>query len=211
MRGTTFSLLCVVSSAGAACREDGSATAESKGAESSRKLAGVEPTKFQCESIVTLAALGDVLGSKPKQIDAQMPPAPGTPRTCTYVIGADEQQWSFDIDCRATYKQTADKLFEQYREGASTMVAHYNAISDAGQIKPTDAGVAFRAPEGAVEVAVGAKGLDHHGNALIFVDDDAPCYVRVFGPDAAKRLDLGKLIAKNLTFANAPMTPRPFP
>jgi hypothetical protein len=60
-------------------------------------------------------------------------------------------------------------------------------------------------------VAVGAKGLDHHGQGLIFVDDDAPCYVRVLGKDAARRLELARLIAKNLTFANAPMTPRAFP
>ena len=59
------------------------------------------------------------------------------------------------------------------------------------------------------EVEVGAKGLDHHGQGLIFIDDDAPCYVRVIGPDAANRLALAQLIAKNLTFANAPMSPRP--
>ena len=43
----------------------------------------------------------------------------------------------------------------------------------------------------------------------MFIDDDAPCYVRVVGPNAAHRLELARLIAKNLTFANAPMTPRP--
>ena len=46
---------------------------------------------------------------------------------------------------------------------------------------------------------------------LIFIDDDAPCYVRVVGNDAARRLELAKLLAKNLTFANAPMSPRAFP
>ena len=58
---------------------------------------------------------------------------------------------------------------------------------------------------------VGSKGLDHHGQGLIFIDDDAPCYVRVVGPDAAHRFELAKMLAKNLTFANAPMSPRPFP
>ena len=65
------------------------------------------------------------------------------------------------------------------------------------------------APGAAVDVAVGAKGLDHHGQGLLFIDDDAPCYVRVVGPDAPRRLALAQLIAKNLTFANAPMSPRP--
>jgi hypothetical protein len=32
----------------------------------------------------------------------------------------------------------------------------------------------------------------------------------VVGPDATRRLDLAKMLAKNLTFANAPMSPRPF-
>jgi hypothetical protein len=35
--------------------------------------------------------------------------------------------------------------------------------------------------------------------------------VRVVGPDASNRLELAKLIAKNLTFMNAPMTPRAAP
>jgi hypothetical protein len=82
-------------------------------------------------------------------------------------------------------------------------------LADAGGIKPNDAGVVNRAPDVAAEVAVGAKGLDHHGQGLIFIDDDAPCYVRVIGPDAAKRLALAQLIAKNLTYENAPMSPRP--
>ena len=58
---------------------------------------------------------------------------------------------------------------------------------------------------------VGAKALDHHGRGLLFIDDDAPCYVRVIGPDAPHRLELARLVAKNLTFANAPMDPRPMP
>jgi hypothetical protein len=33
----------------------------------------------------------------------------------------------------------------------------------------------------------------------------------VVGKDAARRLELAKLVAKNLTFANAPMSPRAFP
>jgi len=33
----------------------------------------------------------------------------------------------------------------------------------------------------------------------------------VFGIDSAKRLELAKLIAKNLTFMNAPMMPRAAP
>jgi hypothetical protein len=108
-------------------------------------------------------------------------------------------------------KQRADALFAQYKASTTDQIQHYEALSSAGAIKAGDAGALPHAPEPAVEVAVGAKGLDHHGQGLIFVDDDAPCYVRVLGKDAARRLELARLIAKNLTFANAPMTPRAFP
>jgi hypothetical protein len=108
-------------------------------------------------------------------------------------------------------KQRADALFAQYRETSREAAAHYAQL-DAGVAaagRPGDAGVTAHPPEPAVEVAVGAKGLDHHGEGLIFIDDDAPCYVRVTGKDAARRLALARLIAKNLTLDNAPMVPRP--
>ena len=75
-------------------------------------------------------------------------------------------------------------------------------------MKPNDAGIEYHRPGAPTEVDVGAKALDHHGQGLLFIDDDAPCYVRVVGPDSNARLALAKLIAKNLTFQNAPMTPR---
>jgi hypothetical protein len=102
-------------------------------------------------------------------------------------------------------------LFAQYTRTSAELVAQYDQMSDAGVVKPTDAGIAIKRPDDAFEVEVGAKALDHHGQGLLFIDDDAPCYVRVIGPDAARRLELAKVVAKNLTFANAPMTPRPMP
>jgi hypothetical protein len=120
-------------------------------------------------------------------------------------------------------KQRADALFAQYTRTSGELIEAYNVGADAGP-KPgvkIDAGVkdktidagpepVRRAPEAATDVQVGSKGLDHHGQGLLFIDDDAPCYVRVVGPDSARRLALAQLVAKNLTFANAPMTPRPF-
>ena len=32
------------------------------------------------------------------------------------------------------------------------------------------------------EVEVGRRALDHHGQGLLFVDDDSPCYVPIVGP-----------------------------
>src|SRR5262249_30448488 len=131
------------------------------------------------------------------------------PHPCSYeILTPEPEYWTFDIDCRDGMKQRADALFAQYRDDSSEAVARY-ATLDAG-VGKSDAGVA-RPPEPAVNVAVGAKGLDHHGEGLIFIDDDAPCYVRVAGKDAARRLELARLVAKALTPDNAPMVPRAKP
>jgi hypothetical protein len=178
-----------------------------------RKLAGVFPDKFDCATVMTIDALTQVLGSPTKAIDTPSTTTKGLARPCTYEVAAtNPEYWTFDFDCRDGYKQRADALFEQYKAYNADRIAHYNALADAGAFKkPNDAGVEYVRPGVASEVAIGAKGLDHNDQALIFIDDDAPCYVRVIGPDVTRRLELGKLIAKNLTFANAPMTPRPFP
>lgn len=193
------------------CDHDRPAPTDQKPAEATtRKLAGVYPEQFKCDSIVTLDEIGGVLEGTAHPMETALSMPRGLPQPCNYAVTTRTQNefWTFDLDCRDGYKQRADALFEQYRTGSKDLVDQYNALSDAG-IKPTDAGIPIHAPEPAVEVAVGAKGLDHHGQGLVFVDDDAPCYVRVVGPDAARRLELAKLIAKHLTFANAPMTPRP--
>jgi hypothetical protein len=197
--------------AAVACKGDGKAATDPKGAESNVRVAGVYPDKFKCDSIATPGALAQILGGTVKQLDTPIAPPKGIARPCNYQVDATGEVWTFDFDCRDDYKQRADALFEQYRQTSADNVAAFKAASDAGIKWDKDAGPPPRAPEGAVEVAVGAKGLDHHGQGLLFVDDDAPCYVRVVGPDAARRLELAKLIAKNLTFANAPMTPRPIP
>jgi hypothetical protein len=197
-----------------ACKNDGSAaTEQKKPTESGRKLAGVYPEKFACDSIMTLEALGQTLTGSAHVLDSAMSVPRGLPHPCNYevTVAGQAEYWTFDFDCRDGYKQRADALFEQYRTGSTEHIEQYNAMLDAGAVKPNDAGISTKAPDPAVEVNVGAKALDHHGQGLIFIDDDAPCYVRVIGPDAARRLDLAKEIAKNLTFANAPMTPRPMP
>jgi hypothetical protein len=191
----------------ASCKNDGSAAANEKAADlPGRKLSGVYPDKFQCESITTLEQLGQVLGGQVRVTDTPMTTPKGVPHPCNYDVNGDP--WMYDIDCRDGAKQRADALIEQYKTDSVSKVDHYKVLADAG-IKPTDAGIVMHAPEAWSEVQVGAKAIDHHGQGLIFYDDDAPCYVRVVGPDAARRLELAKLVSKNLTFDNAPMTPRP--
>ncbi|CAN5916711.1 hypothetical protein BH11MYX3_BH11MYX3_47610 [soil metagenome] len=207
----------------AACTNDGSATTQAKATDEPHKLAGVYPDKFECKSIATTDVLAQALGGSVRELDSPSSVPRGVPHPCTYevVIQQPPEYWTFDFDCRDGMKQRADALFKQYTQTSAELVEAYNGAMDAGPqpgarrdagVRDKDAGIDApqRAPEQASEVMVGLKGLDHHGQGLIFIDDDAPCYVRVVGPDGARRLELAKLVAKNLTFANAPMTPRPF-
>jgi hypothetical protein len=194
-----------------ACSSEGSAQKQEKVTEPERKLAGIYPEKFDCGTITKPEEIASLLGAtKANLMSSAMSPPRGVAAPCAYevVMQSSVEYWTYDFDCRDNYKQTADALFAQYKRTSADLVQQYNAAADAG-IKPTDAGIVIRAPEDAAEVEVGAKGLDHHGQGLLFIDDDAPCYVRVIGPDAPRRLEVARAVAKNLTFANAPMTPRP--
>src|SRR4051794_19958037 len=175
----------------AACKDDQARTIEPKPA-APRPLAGVFPDQWQCESVATLEALGQVLGGTVTPLDAAASVPRGVPRPCTYELaGREPEFWTFDVDCRDGMKQRADALFEQYQATSREQVQRYEALGSARS--RTDAGVA-PPPAPAAAVEVGAKALDHHGQGLIFIDDDAPCYVRVVGKDAARRLALARLV-----------------
>jgi len=210
---TKYTAIPLLLAAASACKSD-PAPAEQpadKASEPTGRLAGVWPQSFQCGSIAAPAALGQLLGGEVKQAENPMTMPKGVPPPCVYEVVRDNalELWQFDFDCRDSYKATYDKLVEQYKNQNLEMIADWNQKSDAGVFKANDAGIEYNRPGDPTEVQVGSKGLDHHGAALIFLDDDAPCYVRVAGKDAARRLELAKLVAKNLTFQNAPMTPRP--
>jgi hypothetical protein len=206
------SLLFLLAAAGA-CKTEMSSSAppQEKTGEPTGRLAGVWPQQFQCSSIAATAALTQLLGGEVKQTENPMVMPKGIASPCVYEVIRDNalEQWQFDFDCRDNNKATYEKLVEQYRSQNNAMIAEWNQKSDAGVFKANDAGIEYNRPGDPTEVAVGLKALDHHGAALIFLDDDAPCYVRVAGKDAARRLELAKLVAKNLTLQNAPMTPRP--
>lgn len=204
------SLLCLLAAAGACKTQSSSAPPEEGSSEPTAKLAGVWPQLFKCDSIAAPAALSDLLGGQVRQADNPMTMPKGVPTPCVYEVLRDNvvELWQFDFDCRDNYKETFDKLVTQYRTQNTEMIADWNHKSDAGLFKPNDAGIEYNRPGDPVDVSVGSKALDHHGQAMIFLDDDAPCYVRVAGKDTTRRLELAKLVAKNLTFQNAPMSPR---
>ncbi|HEY0191875.1 MAG TPA: hypothetical protein VGC42_12225 [Kofleriaceae bacterium] len=229
-------LLWILALAG--CNDDGTAASKAPAAPP-RQLAGVYPEKWRCDSVASLDALGSVLGGVARPIESPSSIPRGVPHPCNYELtlanpppppqtgsGSAEpvdphEYWTFDLDCRDGMKPRADALFAQYRETSKQLVEQYAiaqaAAAKAGPARPhhkgakDDVTATVHPPEPAADVAVGAKGLDHHGQGLIFIDDDAPCYVRVVGKDAARRLALAQLLARNLTFANAPMTPRAAP
>ena len=194
----------------AGCKDNSAAASDPPAPAAPPHLAGIYPEQWRCDSVASPAALGALLGGTARSIDSPASVPHGVPHPCSYeVLAPEPEYWTFDVDCRDGMKQRADALFAQYRETSHEAIAHYVQLDAgvAGTARPGDAGIA-RPPEPAVDVAVGAKGLDHHGEGLIFIDDDAPCYVRVAGKDAARRLALARLIAKNLTLDNAPMVPR---
>jgi hypothetical protein len=174
-------------------------------------LWGVDPTDWTCDLVATPAVMAETLGGPTRGIDSPMATAPGTPRPCTFVFeGTSPEAWSFDLDCRANALKTAETLFSEYAAQNVAIIEAFDAQTG-GKVVKDDAGVEHGAVEAPREVAVGKKGLDHHGMQILFVDDDAPCYVRVSGPDADRRLAVAQLVARNLTAKNAPMRPYPAP
>jgi len=195
---------------GACDSGSGSKNPEKKATEPEIKLAGVYPERFDCQTIIKEADLTGLLGAvSVAYTDSPVTPERGLPRPCVYRVTMSDHMegWTYDFDCRDTYKLRADNLFEQYKRTSTELVEAFDKEADAG-FKPNDSGVEVKRPTAWNEVQVGAKAIDHHGQGLIFIDDDAPCYVRVIGPDPARRLELAKTVAKNLTFQNAPMQPR---
>jgi hypothetical protein len=211
------------------CSSDSPAAAPAPPAATNKTaVVGVFPDQFTCDSVAPPDELARALGGAARAVDSSTQSGGDIPRPCNYVVDAatGPEAWTFDLDCRPGYDKTAAKLFEQYAATSQEAVDQYNGALDAGHLlqvdagkpveleagqKPADAAPPIKVPEASHVVQVGKKALDHHGQGLIFVDDDAPCYVRVMGPDAARRLALAQVIAKNLTPARAPMTPHVAP
>ena len=215
----------------AAC-SSGKENSSSKGDNKTTNVVGIHPQGYKCEDLVTVAEVADALGGKVDKREVAFSPPPGTAEPCHYIrtiermpeVNPDgtpknpdgqpdgkkpednpdgktgdppeeakpvmvQEPWSFDMDCREDALKTADALFEQYKA---------KPMNDAGAVT-NETGL----------VQIGRKAMDHHGQALIIVDDDTDCYLRVMGPASEGRLALGKLLTDKLVLKNAPMKPRP--
>lgn len=194
----------------AGCSQSKSKSSEETAAPPPGKKIGIDPDRWTCDVLTTPAIMSEAMGAPTRQADNNVSMPPGVARPCDYLVEVTPgvvEPWRYDLDCRDSALKTAEILFGQFEKDSADLVA---AFADASAGKPIidDAGVALPAPGAAFEVPVGRKGLDHHGQGILFVDDDAPCYVRVVGKDAARRLVLAKLVAQKLTPATAPMRPR---
>ena len=199
-------LACLV-----ACEEKTSASDNSAACKVGEdiKLVGVDLDRWTCDLIATPAVMSKTLGIPVRGVDSTLGSAPGTPKPCNFVAeGAAPEAWSFDFDCRDHALATAEKLFTEYTARNLELIAQWDAATG-GKVLKDDAGVEQHAVAAPVEVQVGKKALDHHGQAILFIDNDTPCYARVAGPDAQRRLLVAKLVAEKLTPATAPMRPRP--
>lgn len=187
-----------------------------------KTLLGIDPPKWKCETIASPQQVAEVLGGEIAVLDSPFTPPRGVPEPCNYTVtrpgpvgkSGDAttpyiEAWTFDLDCRPDYEERAELLFAEYARTSEELVEEYAKRTGGPGVKPPtdDAGVPLRAPQGAHDALVGRRALDHHGQGLLFIDDDSPCYVRVVGVDAARRLALAELVAANLHEANAPMKP----
>lgn len=184
-------MLCVVGVHWAGCGS-GDKSSSGEGKDKKSEIIGIDPLTYKCENLVTVAQVAEALGGKVKQVQVAFSPPPGTPEPCHYMRTTEDgkaEPWSFDVDCRGDALKTANTLFKQYET---------TQMNDAGVVT-NETGL----------VQIGRKAMDHHGQALIVVDDDTDCYMRVMGPAADGRVAMGKLLADKLVWKNAPMKPRP--
>ncbi len=180
----------------AACGDDKpkKKTAKKVEGQASEGFIGVHPSVFKCETLGSLGDIAKAVGGEVVMTAPMFEPPKGTPAPCDYrqlgtqtevLDGAPapaQRMWSVRFDCRDSYMPTTTKEMER-----------------------------LVADEGATRVNVGKWGVDHRNAALVFVDDDTPCSIRVVGPGATERLAIGNVISAKLTLKTAPMTPRPAP
>lgn len=184
MRFDTSWPVLALALAGAACEKvssapEPSALAIDESEPSRTVVVGVDPGQFACDSVAPEADVEAAVGVEVEATPAQFTPPEGVPAPCNYVGTAPPQpSWSFDLDCRAGAIGNGAQMMAQYAAEPSSRA-----------------------------VMVGRSGIDHQDSVLLFIDDDAPCYGRVLGPGADKRLALARVVAGKLRESNAPTRP----
>ncbi len=141
-------------------------------------LIGVRPSDFLCKSLVSAEQATELFGGRVEQVASLHTPPSGVPTSCDYISYAEGRsplRWSFDLDCRPGAHSDAGHLMAQYANAQAAM-----------------------------PLRIGRSALDHHDSALLFIDDDTPCYGRVLGPGQKIRIRLARLLVPALTPQRAP-------
>ncbi len=141
-------------------------------------LVGIRADEFQCESVLSVEQAQELFGGRVERQESPNTPPAGVPAACnyrSYAEGRDPLGWSFDLDCREGALRDASQLMVSY--------------ADAPNAEP---------------LSIGQSALDHNDSALLFIDDDTPCYGRVIGPDRAIRSKLASIIVAALLPRTAP-------
>jgi|GEM_PF-3661798 len=168
---------------------------------------GVDPLIFKCESITPVADIARLVEGAVEQVEDPFRPPKGTPPPCNYQLtearALPEHQFGeapgdkdFKVKLDAGPPAPAQWMWSvayDCREGA-----HKSARRDMERLV---------GEESAVEVSVGSYGIDAKGSALMFFDEDSPCWVRVTGP-GSYRLAIAQYVERKLQARNAPMRPR---
>lgn len=187
--------------AGSGCgKDDSSSKAGGDVPASDDGFVGVDPLIFKCDSITPLDTVERAVGGKVEAMETQFRPPKGMAAPCSYMLiepralpvpdggappgdgGPAMAQWMWDItyDCREDFHKTTSAEMERLMR-----------------------------EEGATRVDIGTWGVEAKSAAIMFFDDDSPCWVRVVGPGNAERRALAELVRDRLNAKNAPMKPRP--
>lgn len=157
---------------------------ESSSSTSGVEVVGVHPDDFECGSIAPKEDVSAIVGGEVTLAPSKFDPPRGVARPCNYErpryagdAGGTLRRWSIDYDCRDSAVGDAERLMAQYAS-----------------------------EEEAEAIRIGQSGIDRKP-ALLFIDDDTPCYVRIVGPSREVRKELARLVASELTEKTAPMTP----
>jgi hypothetical protein len=141
-------------------------------------LVGIRADEFECDSIFTMEQAASIFGGRVERLESTLTPPAGVPKACNYqshAAGRPVAGWSFDLDCRPGALRDASQLMVNY--------------ADAPDAHP---------------LLIGQSALDHNDSALLFIDDDTPCYGRVIGPGKEIRSQVATALAAALKPRTAP-------
>lgn len=184
------------------------------------KIWGVEPSKFDCQSLVPTKDVSTLAGGEVTFEGSGVPTAEGTPSPCAWVL----EHKPTEAEQKAMEKEQ-EKLAKKANDSGGAGSIEF-AVAAWGKSKDKVYGVSFdcrdrahaRTDEWFASLAgnpdakdvpgLGKRAMDHKGGQLVFNDANTPCSVTLNASDEVSRQALAKLVLARLTNETAPMRPR---